>query len=127
MAYKHISLFLNATDSELERWLDPIEELSGYNRILTPDYTNSPFWGFHPLAVRMVIRNDDYYLKNRADHFVLMYGSSEGMDPPGETNPPEVFQTCTSQWGYDDCIICLANHKGAMVITAYRFRENPKE
>ena len=34
--------------------------------------------GFHPAKVHMIERNDDYFLGLRADHFVIVDGTSEG-------------------------------------------------
>ena len=82
-------LFLNATDERLAKYLKKADE--------------SIFDGFHPLAVRMVIKADDYYLGTRADHFVLLFGYTESIGD-GET-----------------CVVCISNHKGSAIISCFTF------
>ena len=69
-----LSDFLNCTEDELSKKLKTIEEFNGNEGFTVDDYTESPFSGFHPEAIRMVIRDDDYYLHSRANHFILIFG-----------------------------------------------------
>lgn len=106
-----LNFFQNATEDELEKCLNPIEELDATNGFSVSDYTSSPFSGFHPKAVRMILKSDDYYLGSRADHFVLIFGVSEALDLE--------LSDFSSTW--DECVVCLANHKGAMQIKVFTF------
>jgi hypothetical protein len=103
---ERLDFFLNATDDELSTKLELIEELNGTEGFSVLNYTESPFCGFHPKCVRMVLRNDDYYLKIRANHFVLIFGCSEALND------------------WDECVVCLANHKGGLLINIYRFLDS---
>jgi hypothetical protein len=104
--YDRLSLFLNATEDTLVKSLKPIEEFNGNEGFFVGDYCTSPLGGFHPEAVRMVLRDDGYFLSLRANHFVLIFGQSEvlhnGID-------------------WDDCVVCLANHKGGLCIHVFQF------
>jgi hypothetical protein len=76
---KHLAIFLNVADDWLPKYLKPVEKLNGIDGFSVADYNSSPFSGFHPMSTRMVIKTGDYYLSNRADHHVLIFGWSEGL------------------------------------------------
>ena len=99
-----LEFFMNSTDDELEECLFAVEELSGSNDFSVGDPFESPLVDFHPNTVRMVEKNDDLYLGYRANHFVLIFGYSE-------------FPT------FEDCVVCLANHKGGLCITVFKFKD----
>jgi hypothetical protein len=99
-------IFLHDTDEELPKYLLPIEDFNGNEGYTVADYCESPFAGFHPELIRMVTRDDDYYLSLRANHFVLIFGRSEAL--------PD----------WDDCVVCLANHKGGLCITVFSFLDD---
>lgn len=103
-----LNLFLNATETKLAKILKPIEELNGNEGFTVGDYNESPFAGFHPSAVRMVLMDDDYYLGCRANHFVLIFGQSEALN---------------DEYIWDDCVVCLANHKGGLCVTVFTFAD----
>ena len=104
--------FLDATDEALASLLTPIEEFNGNDGFTVADYCESPFAGFHPQAVRMVTRNDEYYLGYRADHFVLIFGQSEVLG---------------DDYSWGDCVVCLANHKGGLCIRVFIFKGDGEE
>ncbi|MCL2298560.1 MAG: hypothetical protein FWC27_00235, partial [Firmicutes bacterium] len=70
----HICTFLNATEIALAEQLLLVEEYNATDGFTVADYCTSAFSSFHPQAIRMVLRDDAYYLGCRADHFVLMFG-----------------------------------------------------
>jgi hypothetical protein len=104
---KHLRVFLNADEDTLSTLLEKVEELNGLEGFTAEGYTESPFSGFHPKAVRMAVKNDEYCLSVRAEHFVLIYGWSEALD-----------------W-YNCCAVCLASHKGALTVQVFTFIEPP--
>jgi len=101
----HLSFFLSATEDNLSKRLVSLEEFDGTTGFAVADYCTSPLAGFHPEAVRMVLKDDSRYLGCRANHFVLVFGQSEVLD----------------DWG--DCVVCLANHKGGLCITVFTFND----
>jgi hypothetical protein len=105
--YRHLRRFLNTEDKELPSILAPIEEFNGDKGFTVGGCTESPLGGFHPVATRMVLRDDDYYLGYRADHFALVFGQSEAL---------------ANDYGWSDCVVCLANHKGGLCITLFGFK-----
>jgi hypothetical protein len=105
--YRHLRRFLNAEDKELPSLLAPVEAFSGNEGFTVCDCTESPLGSFHPVATRMVLCDDDYFLGYRADHFVLVFGQSEALD---------------DDYGQSDCVVCLANHKGRLCITLFGFK-----
>ena len=93
-------IFLHASDDMLPNYLRLIEEIE------PNEYAeDSLFATFHPRTIRMVEKDDDYYLDSRANHFVLIFGCSEGLPWCG------------------DCVVMLANHKGDLHIKVYEFAE----
>ena len=102
----HIYTFLNATETALTERLYLVEDYNATDGFTVADYCTSAFSSFHPQAVRMVTRNDDYYLGCRANHFVLIFGQSE------------VFN---NGYTWADCVVCLANHKGGLCVNVFRF------
>jgi hypothetical protein len=108
MRNKHLYSFLNCPDDVLAERLTLIETISWVNAYPKFDINpESPFAGFHPEAVRMVIKPDQFYLTSRADHFVLIFGYTEF---PIEKDP--------------DCVVCIANHKGHMDINVFNFKDD---
>ena len=108
----HLCQFTLRDDTELPDLLTHIEECSWTNGFDIGDCNTSPLAGFHPEAVRMVERRDDYYLGSRAGHFVLIFGQSE------------------AYWvgdSYGDCVVCLANHKGDLDINVFGFKDDAEE
>ena len=98
--------FMNASADEIAQSLVEIENLYWGNANAPTDDIHSPFGWFHPSStVRVIVKNDDYYLNARANHFVLLFGYSEALDV------------------WDDCVVCIANHKGWMTVTTYKFRD----
>ena len=57
----------------------------------------------------MVLRDDDYYLGCRANHFVLIFGQSEVLG---------------GDYSWGDCVVCLANHKGGLCIMVFSFKDD---
>jgi len=108
-----IGIFLAATDGALAARLFCIEEFDACSGdgFSVGAYYASPFAGFHPSVVRMVRKEDDYYLRARADHHVLLYGLSEGIDSE------DALYVCTP------CVVHIANHKGGIHIGVYLFRQ----
>ena len=100
--------FTNASDVDIANALICIETAgeddgfpAGFGSFL-----DSPFGQFHPSKdVRVIVKNDCYYLNIRANHFVLLFGRSEALD------------------NWDDCVVCLANHKGVLVVKTFKFRD----
>jgi hypothetical protein len=99
----NLKTFYAATDDELAKKLKLCEHLSYDDGNLNSNCHESLFASFHPKAVRMVVQQDDYYLNCRANHFVLIFGSSEELNDD------------------DACVVCLANHKGDIHINVYTF------
>lgn len=108
---ENLHFFQNAKEDEFPQKLKLIEELNGIEGFSVDGYTMSPLCGFHPKAVRMVVKDDDYYLGCRADNFVLIYGYSEAIEI--------MLDESASIWG--DCVVCLANHKGGLIIQVFSF------
>ena len=108
MHFHKRAAFLNARDDDLPKLLHQIEHLCSANSDRLDDYMESPFCGLHPEAVRMVVRNDDYYLGIRANHFVLVFGQTEALNK-------------NDSW--EDCVVCIANHKGGICINTFLFSE----
>ena len=103
-----LSLFQNASDDVLASELSLIQEYSGIGGFTVADYCESPFCGFHPEAVRVIARDDDYYLGRRADHFVLIFGWSEALLDQDD----------------QECVLCLTNHKGGVTVRVYKFNDS---
>ena len=104
---KNLEVFHSLPDDALAKRLkliDMIDTRDGNPLYMIPDGSESPFWGFHPKAVRMVISADDSYLDFRAQHLVLIYGYTEA------TNY--------------SCVVCIANHKGTVCIGVYAFTDD---
>lgn len=100
MNNEYLKLFLDSTDDELAELIVPIEKISGLDEFKSNKYGLSRITTFHPIATRMVIKDDGYYLGSRANHFVLLFGYTEH-----ETWP--------------NCIMLLTNHKGWLDITMF--------
>jgi hypothetical protein len=110
---KHFYLFLNGSVDQLTEGLEEIEYLDGINGYSVSGYTESPFCGLHPEAVRMMELPDDYFLGLRAEHFVLIFGTSEA-----------VWVELSDSSSYmDDCVALLANHKGGLMVKVFRFKD----
>jgi hypothetical protein len=107
--HRHLRRFLNAEDSKLPSLLVPIEELNWAEGFCAADCTGSPLGSFHPRATRMVLCGDDYFLGCRADHFVLLFGQTEAV---GDDD------------GRSDCVVRIANHKGALNIAVFGFKDD---
>jgi hypothetical protein len=103
---RNLDLFLNGTEDKLSERLKPIEEFDGTNPFSVSDYTESPLSGFHPETIRMALKNDEYFLGCRANHFVLIFGTTEA-----------------DEYFFEDCVVCLANHKGGLQIRVFAFVE----
>ena len=110
---KHFYLFLNGSEEQLTAGLEEIEWLDGTNGFTVSGYTESPFCGLHPEAVRMMELPDDYFLGTRANHFVLIFGTSEAL----WAELPDSYEY------YDDCVALLANHKGGLSVKMFRFKD----
>ncbi len=103
--------FMSALDEDFPKKLKLVEEFDATNGFTAADYTESPLSGFHPEAVRMIMRDDDYYLSCRANHFVLIFGQSEAL----------------GVYSWDDCVVCLANSKGGLQIKVFAFAEDEED
>ena len=98
-----LGIFLDATDEELQKKLKLLEKFDDAEDYSVDKFEESALAGFHPESVRMIIKDDDYYLGRRANHFVLIFGWSEA-------------------FGYGNgCVVCLANHKGSLCVTVFTF------
>jgi hypothetical protein len=109
---KHLHLFLNGSTDQLSEGLEELESLDGINGYSVEGYTESPFCGLHPEAIRMIKLPDENFLGLRASHFVLIFGTSEAI------------------WSQDkdfvtdqDCVALLANHKGGLMIKVFFFND----
>ncbi|MCL2462698.1 MAG: hypothetical protein FWF44_08545 [Defluviitaleaceae bacterium] len=110
--HTHLCQFLNTKDDDLPSLLTIVEDINAVNGFSDDGNTESPFGSFHPETVRMVVRNDENYLRYRANHFVLIFGQSEAF---------------RDEYGWDDCVVCLANHKGGLSIAVFRFNDVEEE
>jgi hypothetical protein len=114
---KRLDLFTNGTDDQLASQLKPVEELDGINGFSVSGYMDSPLCGFHPEAVRLVTRDDDYFLGSRADCTVLVFGWSEAME----------VEVADNEVVFDQCVVSLANHKGGLQLKVFRFIDDEKK
>jgi len=66
---------------------------------------------FHPNGItQTILRNDDYFLGHRADHFIIVDGSDEEYDEYDESKP---------YYSKTGAFILICNHKGDTIIEFY--------